>query len=184
MSDFGWAGEHVRLVPLDEARHFDNCVKWLNDPEITRWTLRGDFPISRLSQKGFFERFGKDSETDVVQAVETLDGEHVGVTGIHAIEWQHRTGVTGTLIGVRDRWGQGLGSDTIRTRSRYAFHVLGLRMLLSEVMDGNDASLRALTKAGYVEAGRIPDRWWKRGAYRAGIQLYLDDASWRSSQTD
>ena len=181
MSDFGWCGDRVRLVPLDEERHFENCVRWMNDPEMTRWTLRGDFPVTALSQREFFRRYSQDSETDVVHAVETLDGEHVGVSGIHAIEWRHGTGMTGTLIGVRDRWGQGLGGDAIRTRSRYAFEVLGLRLLLSEVMAGNEASERALRRAGYVEVGRIPARWWKRGAHRDAIQLCLDEPGWRAT---
>jgi RimJ/RimL family protein N-acetyltransferase len=59
-------------------------------------------------------------------------------------------------------------------RARYAFEVLGLRLLLSEVMDGNLASLRMLEKAGYREVGRLPRRHWKRGAFRDAILLALE----------
>ena len=41
------------------------------------------------------------------------------------------------------------------------------------------ASLRAVQKAGYREVGRIPGRYWKRGAYRESIQLAADCESWQ-----
>ena len=59
-------------------------------------------------------------------------------------------------------------------RTRYAFEVLGLRLLLSEVMADNAASLRMLERAGYREVGRIPRRLWKRGAYRDVVLLALE----------
>jgi RimJ/RimL family protein N-acetyltransferase len=112
-------------------------------------------------------------------AVETLDGDHIGFTNINQINWRHRVGITGTIIGRRDLWGQGYATDAIRARTRYAFERLGLRLLLCEVILGNAASLRAVQKAGYREVGRIPGRYWKRGAYRDSIQLVADSESWQ-----
>jgi len=82
------------------------------------------------------------------------------------------------IIGRKEFWGQGYGSDAVQVRTRYAFEVLGLRLLLSEAMVGNEASFRALRKVGYQEVGRIPRRYWKRGAYRDAIQLMVDRESW------
>ncbi|MBK9119141.1 MAG: GNAT family N-acetyltransferase [Phycisphaerales bacterium] len=171
---FGWEGEKVRLVPLDRDRHFQNCVRWVNDPYVTEWTLVGDFPITRLQEEAYFERHARQaSPSDVVFAIETLseEEEHIGLASLHQIDYRHGTAQTGTLIGRRKFWGQGFGTDAIRVRTRYAFEVLGLRLLLSEVMAPNVASLRALAHAGYREVGRIPDRHWKRGAYRDAVLL-------------
>ncbi len=183
MSEFGWKGQEVRLVPLDEERHLERCLAWINDPEVTRWTLSGDFPASRPMQREWLlERSSKGGDRDVVFAIETQDGEHVGNTGIHAIDWRNRHATTGTMIGARERWGQGLGTDTIRTRSRYAFEVLGLRLLMTEVMEPNVGSLKALTKAGFDEAGRVPGKWWKRGAWHDSILMVQTVDDWRASR--
>ncbi len=168
---YGWTGEKVRLVPLDKEKHFENALRWVNDPEITQWTLIGDFPLSRLAEEDWFDRMMRGTERDVAFAIETLEGEHIGFTGIHQISWRHGTATTGTMIGRSDLWGKGYGTDAVRVRTRYAFEVLGLRLLLSEVLDGNHASLKMLLKAGYREVGRIPRRYWKRGAYRDAILL-------------
>jgi RimJ/RimL family protein N-acetyltransferase len=172
----GWAGEKVRLVPLDKARHLDHAVLWLNDPEITRWTLVGDLPIGRLGEEDFFDRASRATAADdaLTLAVETLEGEHIGFSGLHKIDWRNGVATSGTILGRRDLWGRGYGTDAARVRLHWAFDVLGLRLLLSDVFAGNEASLRMLVKAGYREVGRIPRHRWKRGAWRDTILLAVE----------
>jgi len=175
---FGWEGQKVRLVPLDKDRHFDNCVRWLNDPEVTEWTLIGDFPLSRLTEEEYFERLTRKNEIDVAFAIETLEEEHLGVCSIHNINQRHGFGTLGLLIGRRPLWRRGYGSDTIAVLIRYGFEVLGLRLILADAFANNTASLRALQKSGFHEIGRIPARYWKRGAYRDDVNLMLSREEW------
>jgi RimJ/RimL family protein N-acetyltransferase len=172
----GWPGEKVRLVALDKARHLDNALLWLNDPELTRWTLVGDLPLCRLAEEDFFDRACRATAADdaLSLAIETLEGEHIGFSALHRIDWRNGVAYTGTLVGRRDLWGQGYGTDAVRVRLHYAFDVLGLRLLLSDVMAGNEASLRMLVKAGYREVGRIPRHRWKRGAWRDTVLLAIE----------
>ncbi|MEW6336375.1 MAG: GNAT family N-acetyltransferase [Acidobacteriota bacterium] len=178
---YGWQGVKVRLVPLDRAAHLENALRWFNDPEITERTLVGDLPIGRLAEEAFFEQALRTdpagTPTEITFAVETLNGEHVGLTGFYRIEWRHGAATSGIVIGSRERWGQGLASDAISVRTRYAFEALGLRLLLAEAMADNPASLRMLVSAGYREVGRIPGRYFKRGAYRDAVlfALHRDD---------
>lgn len=173
----GWRGARVQLVPLERDRHFENCYRWINDPAVTAWTLIGDWPLSRLVEEEWFAQASRANGSDVVFAIETLDGEHIGTAGIHAIDWRHGVAKTGTLIGPAERRGRGFGSEAILLRTRYAFDCLGLRLLLSEVYAENAASLRALAKAGYQQVGRIPRRYWKRGGWRDLVLLACERTS-------
>lgn len=174
---YGWEGARIRLVPLDKAKHLGNAVRWLNDPEVTEWLLIGDFSLSRMAEEEYFDARMKSTDTDVAFAVETLEGEHIGFSGIHGIDWRHGTATTGTVLGAKEQWAKGYGTDAAITRARYCFDVLGLRMLLSAVLAGNERSLRMQQKAGYRQHGLIPKRWWKRGAYRDEILTHLDRES-------
>jgi len=175
---YGWEGDKVRLAPLDRERHLENAVRWMNDPEVTAWTLVGDVPLTRLAEEGFFTRQSTDAlagtQTDITLAVETLEGEHIGFSSLHKIDWRQGVASTGTLLGRRDLWGRGYGADAARTRTRYAFDVLGLRLLLSEALADNAGSVGMLRRAGYREVGRIPRRYWKRGAYRDAVLFALE----------
>lgn len=175
---YGWEGKKVRLVPLDRDKHLDNALLWLNDPQTTTWLLVGDLPITRLAEEEYFEQAMKSTTEQVQFAIETLQGQHIGFTGLFKIDWQHASASSGTVIGPPESRGQGLGSDALRVRTRYAFEVLGLRLLLTEAMSENLASCKSLRNAGYQEIGRVPKRYWRRGAYRDVTLFAFDRDSW------
>ena len=170
---YGWEGEKVRLVPLDRAKHLDNALKWFNDPEITEWLETGDWPLTRGAEEEFFNAAERAGRGSVQFAVESTQGEHVGFSGLRSIDWQSRVAVSGSVIGRMDLWSKGLGSDAARVRNNYAFDVLGLRLLIATVIADNSRSLAMLARAGYEEVGRVPERYWKRGAYRDQVILAL-----------
>jgi RimJ/RimL family protein N-acetyltransferase len=172
---YGWQGEKTRLVPLEREKHFENALAWLNDPEVTAWTLVGDLPTGRLYEEEYFQKMTGETPNDAAFAIETLDGEeHIGFAAISQIDWHNRIGYTGTIIGRRDLWNQGYATDAARTRTRYAFEVLNLRLLISKVLADNTGSLKMLQRAGYREVGRIPRHQWKRGAYRDLVLLAVE----------
>ena len=164
---FGWEGKNIRLVPLDFEAHYENCCNWMNDPELTHGLLVGDFPMTRLAEKEWFEtalkRDGQSGE--IMFAIELLNGTHIGNSGIHGIDWRNGFATTGSFIGDKNEQNKGYGTEAAKLRAWYCFHVLGLRLLRSEYLSGNDRSKRMQEKAGYQETGRVPQRFWKRGQY-------------------
>lgn len=179
---FGWEGKLVRLVPIDLEKHLGNAYRWINDPGSTENTGLGDFPLTGMTERDWLESASKKSDQEVSFAVELLSGEHIGLTGLRAINWKDRSAITGTMID-KEYWGKGYGADAARVRSRYAFEVLGLRYLTSEVQEGNEGSLRMLKKVGYAECGRYPQRLWKRGKFVDEILLYMTREMWERGKT-
>jgi RimJ/RimL family protein N-acetyltransferase len=171
---YGWEGTKTRLVPLDKAKHLENAVQWMNDVDVTRFILAGDFPMSRMAEEAWFDEVMRGSEKNVHFAVETLEGEHIGFSGLHRLDLRHGAAITGSLIGRKDLWGQGYGTDSAIVRARYCFETLGLRLMLSSCMEGNESSLRMQLKAGYEVCGRYPKRFWVHGAYRDEIFTCLE----------
>ena len=94
-----------------------------------------------------------------------VDDRLIGTTGIHSIDWPNRNAVTGNLIGAKDLWGKGYGSETVAVRTRYAFELLGLEKLKTLVLAENLASRRALEKSGYQQCGLQRREEWRRGAW-------------------
>lgn len=168
---FGWHGQKVALVPLERDRHFNNCVRWLNNPVVTQWLISGDFPLTRIAEEAFFDRVASgDNQREIVFAIETLQEEHVGIGGFKNISYRHGFGEIGLTIGRPQLWGRGYGSDAVGVLTRYAFDVLGLRTVLAEIMPENGLSVRVFEKNNYERVGCLPQRWWKRGAYRDSLQ--------------
>ena len=171
----GLVGERVRLVPLDRARHFENCLRWLNDPEVTE-NLLLDFPMSRASEERFFDDLERGAGADWVFAIELLDGTHIGNSGLHDINHRHGVATSGSFIGDREQRGKGYGTEAAILRSHYAFHILGLRQLLSSYLGDNPASSAMQLKVGYEVVGIFPERYWKAGRFVDETRTFLRKA--------
>lgn len=178
---YGWEGQLTRLVPLRREDHFENALRWLNDPEVTQYLLVGDLPVGSKMEEEHFDRATGHRETDASFAIETLDGKHIGFSGVHKISYKDGHAITGSLIGDLSNRGKGYGSDAAKVRTRYCFEVLNLQCLTSDVSEHNISSLKMLIRAGYRECGYIPRRYWKRGRYHgAKVMVCLRD-EWEKS---
>jgi len=174
----GWQGDRIQFVPVDSAKHGENCYQWINDPAISDWILVGDIPIGRSAEDEVMKRFEQPSETNIVFAIELLDGTHIGQTGIHDLSLRHGFAMTGSFIGSQEHQGQGYGTEASKLRAWYCFHVLGLRMVTSGYFEGNERSQRMNAKCGYIECGRVPNQFWKRGMYRDHVHTLLTRERW------
>jgi ribosomal-protein-alanine N-acetyltransferase len=161
-------GERIQLVPLEQETHLEHFVRWFHDLQVTRYLSRR-LPLIRLQEASWFEWMDQ-SEHDIAWAILEESGKHIGVTGIHRIDWTVRSGITSLIIGEKSCWGQGYGTDAMRTRVRYAFEQLKLQRLESECSERNVGSIRCLEKAGYRRIGIIPKDRWHDGRWHDSIR--------------
>ncbi|WP_433464087.1 GNAT family N-acetyltransferase [Spirillospora sp. CA-128828] len=108
-------------------------------------------------------------------------GEVVGFARL-AVDAQHPGQSSGQLgfALCADRWGQGLGAETVRLLLRLGFGVLGLHRLWGARSPGNVTSARVMTKLGMVEEGRIRDHIRVRGAWRDSVVHSILEDEWRA----
>lgn len=170
---YGYEGSLVRLVPLDEEKHFENALRWINDPQVSEWLAVGDHPMTRLAEKEWFDNVSKLSTHQVAFAIETLQGEHLGFSNLFNINHRNGQAESGSMIGNPNAWGKGYGTEAARIRATYAFDVLGLRQIFSNYLEGNVRSARMQEKAGYVIWGTQPEAIWKRGRFQNIVHTVL-----------
>ena len=154
-------GERVTLRPADDADP-PRFVPWFADMEVTRFLGRRQ-AVALYHEIAFLKSVG-ESKTDVFWMIDA-DGETVGATGIHAIDWPNAHGTTGIVIGAKHKWGSGIATEVMRLRTAYAFDQLNLRKLMTEVFIENEASKRALEKNGYRTAGTHKQHFFTRGEW-------------------
>jgi RimJ/RimL family protein N-acetyltransferase len=90
----------------------------------------------------------------------------IGSTGLHQIDHGDRTAEFGIMIGEKECWGKGYGTETTRLVLEYGFVALGLHNIMLRVYAYNDRGIRAYRRAGFREFGR------RRQAQRFGDQAY------------
>jgi RimJ/RimL family protein N-acetyltransferase len=98
-------------------------------------------------------------------AVETADGVHIGSVGLHSIDWKNRSAELGIVIGEKEYWGQGCGTDTIRALLGLGFREMNLHRIFLRVNEDNARGIRCYEKAGFQREGVSRDAVFKEGAY-------------------
>ena len=158
-------GKKVRLRPI-ERDDLPRFVEWFSDPEVRRHLLIY-LPFSLAQEERWFENLlGRlERQTDVILAIETADGAHIGNVGLHSIDWKNRAAELGILIGDKAYWSQGYGTDAIRTLLNLAFGEMNLHRVFLRVDDDNARGIRCYEKAGFQREGVSRDASFHAGAY-------------------
>ena len=152
-------GEHVLLRPFERA-DLPTLRRWMNDPEVTQYLLR-PFPITERVEEEWHDALDKDKNNFALGIVDIETSKLVGSIGLHNINWQQRTATTGTVLGEKEYWGKGYGTEAKMLLLDFAFNALDLYGVVSRVIAFNERSLNYGKKCGYEEIGRLP-KWIRR----------------------
>ncbi len=127
----------------EEWRRFYECFR---DPEIAAWN--GNRPLRM--PLWLFKRvvLGELKRGDRL-GFGILDeyGEWIGT--IELYDMTAREATLGIIIGAKDRWGQGYGTEAVRALLTYAFERLGLERVRLKTFRHNLRARRAFEKAGF-----------------------------------
>jgi len=166
-------GEKLYLRALEESDIGEEYLGWLNEPEVTRYLGTGKFPSTLDSLRKYLDHF-RDSTTDLVFAiVDKETNQHIGNVTLNRIDWIHRTGDTGLMIGRKDFWGKGYAFEAWSLLIDYAFQRLGLRKIIAGAIADNAASVVTLEKLGFKLEARFRREYFIDGEYRDAVRLGL-----------
>jgi RimJ/RimL family protein N-acetyltransferase len=155
--------------------------RWFEDVDVLRFTP-GVGPLSDAKEEEWFNRVGEDP--NAVQWVIEVDGKPVGFTGINGINWRHSNGETGIAIGDKSLWRKGIASEAILLRTAFCFRELNLHKIRTRVFMENEASKRALQKAGYRESGIQREEMFRDGRFRDIWMGEVLREDWERTQTE
>ena len=155
-------GKLVRLRAL-EPTDAERAYKWINDREVTRF-LMARYPYSLAFEQDFMAQAAKANDYSETRfAIETKDGVHIGMCGIHRGRPEERAADLGIMIGEADYRDGGYGTDTMLTLLTFGFDQMNLHRVSLGVFEFNERAQAVYRKVGFVEEGRF-----RRDVYLAG----------------
>jgi RimJ/RimL family protein N-acetyltransferase len=114
------------------------------------------------------------STTDVELAIiDKRTDAHIGITGIHSINWIARSGEFRILIGEKEYWGKGYGTETTQLMVAYGFEILNLRKVWLGINSEHAAGIRAYEKAGFVREGDLRDEIYRNSRYYNVVRMSI-----------
>jgi diamine N-acetyltransferase len=174
------AGERVRFRSL-ERDDIPTFIPWLNDPEVQQGILLHN-PVSRANEENWFEEMLKRPAEEQVMGIEVRvvpakGGEEswqlVGSLAFNDIDWRNRAAEFGILIGDKDFWDQGFGTEAVCLLLRHGFDTLNLNRIYLQVFANNPRAIRAYEKAGFIHEGNKRQAEYRNRKYIDVLMMSL-----------
>lgn len=157
-------GELVRLR-AQEPEDLERNLRWINDFEVTGLILGTGYPLSRAEEVRWMESNKGSSFEQVRLAIDTKEGQHIGNIELRQTSPEHRRAELGIMIGEKDCWNGGYGTDAVRALLRFAFRQMNLNRLWLTTGENNPRAQACYRKCGFREEGRLRQDRYLEGRY-------------------
>lgn len=112
--------------------------------------------------------------------IETKEGRPIGNIGLVGMDLRNRKTEVGIMIGEKDMWSQGYGSDAMVVLLRYLFDEMNINRVGLYVDVGNHRALRSYEKCGFSREGVVRQYRFKDGRYLDSVQMSILQQDWAS----
>lgn len=174
-------GEKVYLRGLRRDDLTGAYHAWLDDPEVTRYLETGRWPNTPEAMARFYDQHANSRDHAVFAVCEKASGRHVGNVKLGPIHWVHRFAEWGILLGAKDCWGRGYGTEAARLSLGHAFDRLNLHKVILGVAAPHKAAIASYQKVGFREEGRIAELLFIDGAYHDKVLMGVTKAQFEAA---
>ena len=133
-----------------------NDYTWQTDPDLVRFDavplLTTSFPKYLLDYTGELCYPTPNRHT---LAIETSDGKHIGNCVYYNVNETKGEAEIGIVIGNRDYWDRGYGTDTVATLVNRIFLRTDLKRLYLKTLDWNLRAQKCFKKCGFTPYGHL-----------------------------
>jgi RimJ/RimL family protein N-acetyltransferase len=174
------AGQDISLRSL-ELSDLDDLWHWFADREVVRYSLSlWLFPYSRHETQTWLEKTLTDKHTLTLGIVERTSGALIGIAGIASMSLINRSGEYFILIGNKESWSKGYGTEVTKLIVEYGFATLNLHRIALTVSEVNSAGVKAYERAGFTREGVLRQACYRDGQYHDKIVMSILRPDWEA----
>ena len=158
---FFMSGEKVciREKRLSDA---EEDHSWRCDPELAR--LDAAAPL-RMEFQEFLRQFKRELEYPSAFSrrlgVDTHDGVHIGNCMYYDMDYFRGTAELGILLGNRDFWGGGYGTEAVQLLLYHMFTAMPIKRVYLHTLDFNHRAQRSFEKCGFKIIRPVKRSGWE-----------------------
>lgn len=153
------AGKTIYLRILQCTDTSAEYLRWMEDSEVNQYLESRHSSQNMESIRAFIQKM-LESPTNYLFGIFSNDThEHIGNIKLGDISDKYSRGDIGLLIGNRNYWGKGIGSEAIGLISDFGFNTLKLHKVFAGAYASNVGSIKAFQKNGFVIEGKFKDHY-------------------------
>ncbi len=164
-------GDKLYLRGLKRSDLEGGYFAWLDDREVTQYMDSGIFPNAMEKMEEFYRSTVLSHDNAIFAIVDKKTDKHIGNIKLGPINWISRFAPLGIMIGNKEFWGKGYGTEAIGLVVDYAFNRLNLHKVIAGVILINYGSVKAFQKSGFETEGTFKSQFFHNGAYYDSLYL-------------
>ncbi len=145
-------GKKCYLSPIS-LQDAEKYCEWLNDLEVTKYTLLFRQQLSLQSERNILEQL-QETGNYIFSIVDLQNDELIGNCSLFDVNHRNRKAMFGILIGNKKYWNRGFGTEATKLILDFGFNILNLHNIMLEVFDFNKRAIKAYQKAGFKIIGK------------------------------
>ena len=166
-------GEKIYLRGLEKTDLKGNMFQWTNDSEVTHYMFAGTMPNSMEQVEEEYEQLAKSARDVVLAIIDKKSDTHIGNAGIYQINYISRTGEFRIIIGEKEFWNKGYGTEATKLTVTYGFDKLNLNRVYLGVNAEHVGAIKSYENAGFVKEGTMREYIYRNGRYYDAIRMSI-----------
>ena len=174
-----YRGGLVKLRAYKES-DIEKAVEFINDEEVKKFLDSNiPFPITKWQEEEWIKSRKSNSDYTYDFAIEDLEtGKYIGGCSINECNLKSRNCTIGIMIGDKDYWDKGYGSDALSVLIKFIFEEVNMNKIKLGVFSFNNRAIACYKKLGFIEEGILKKELYRNGKYYDIILMSLFKEDW------
>lgn len=166
-------GKGIYLRGLEKEDLKRNMFQWANDSEVTYYMFMGAIPNSMELLEEEYEQIVKSKNDVVFAIVDKKTDVHIGNVGLYTINWISWSGELRIIIGDKEYWNKGYGTEATKLTVQYGFEKLNINKVWLGVNAEHEGAIKAYENAGFVHEGILRQEIYRNGKYYDAVRMSI-----------
>ncbi len=149
-----------------EPEDYKTTHSWREDKEILNGIVGMKYFVSCEYEKKWINDAIFDKNSLKLAICQKTTNEHIGNVYLNMIDHVNKNCTFGIILGKKNFWGQGFGSEATLLMLEHAFYELGMVRVSSRQLLTNQSSIRLHEKCGFKHEGILRKAVFKNGEYQ------------------
>ncbi|WP_077368750.1 GNAT family N-acetyltransferase [Anaerosalibacter sp. Marseille-P3206] len=159
-------GEKVCLRAYREE-DVPKATSFVNDEELKKLLVTNiPFPMTLWEEEEWVKSQKSSQNGSYNFAIEDIETKkYIGGCGIQEVNWLSRVATVGIMIGDKEYWGKGYGTDAMKVLMDFIFNKMNIRKIRLSTFSFNMRARKSYEKCGFEVEGILKDEIFKDGKY-------------------
>lgn len=169
-----YSGKLVKLRAYKEE-DIEKAVEFINDEEVKKFLDSNiPFPMTKWQEEEWVRSRKANADFTYDFAIEDLEtGKYIGGCSINECDVKNRTCTIGIMIGDKEYWSKGYGSDALKVLIKFIFEEVNMNKIKLKVFSFNTRAIACYKKVGFKEEGILKKELYRNGKYHDEILMAI-----------